>query len=82
MRAAIAYSLARDTAGSARLGERYGPAMERTDQAAAFRLLTDSDLPQGNARFSDMASRIASIDTLEAFMEPFRDRFNNGGGPS
>jgi tetratricopeptide (TPR) repeat protein len=82
MRAAIAYSLARDTEGSARLGERYGPAMARTDQAAAFRLLTDSDLPPGNARFSDMASRIASIDTLEAFMEPFRDRFNNGGGPS
>jgi tetratricopeptide (TPR) repeat protein len=82
MRAAIAYSLARDTEASARLGERYGPAMERTDQAAAFRLLTDSDLPPGNARFSDMASRIASIDTLEAFMEPFRDRFNNGGGPS
>ena len=82
MRAAISYSLARDTAGSRRLGQRYGPAMDRTDQAAAFALLTDDEARAGNVRFSDLATRIASIDTLEAFIEPFRDRFNNGGGPS
>ncbi|WP_203291986.1 hypothetical protein [Maricaulis parjimensis] len=82
MRAAIGYSLARDMAGARRLGQRYGPAMEQTDQAAAFALLTDEDARAGNARFSDLATRIASIDTLEAFIEPFRDRFNNGGGPS
>lgn len=81
MRAAIAYSLAGDRAGSARMGQRYGEAMDATDQAAAFRLLTDA-APAGNVRFSDQAGRIASIDTLEAFMEPFRERFNNGGGPS
>jgi tetratricopeptide (TPR) repeat protein len=82
MRAAIAFSLARDRAGSQRMGERYGAAMDETDQAAAFRVLTDVDAPSGSARFSDQAARIASIDTLEAFMEPFRERFNNGGGPS
>ncbi|MAK63212.1 MAG: hypothetical protein CMF75_00475, partial [Maricaulis sp.] len=73
---------ARDTAGARRLGQRYGPAMGETDQAAAFALLTDDDARAGSARFSDLATRIASIDTLEAFIEPFRDRFNNGGGPS
>ncbi|MGK0267268.1 MAG: hypothetical protein ACI82N_001521, partial [Maricaulis sp.] len=31
---------------------------------------------------SDLAARIAGIDTLDAFMEPFRARFNNGGGPA
>jgi len=82
MRAAIAYSLARDNTAAARLGERYGEAMGATEQAAAFELLTDEDAPAGNARFSDLASRIASIDTLDAFMEPFRERFTNGGGPS
>ena len=82
MRAAISYSLARDMTGARRLGERYGPAMDQTDQAAAFALLTDDDARAGSARFSDLATRIASIDTLEAFIEPFRDRFNNGGGPS
>ncbi|CAN0469671.1 unnamed protein product, partial [Discosporangium mesarthrocarpum] len=82
LRAAIAYSLSRDTAGAVRLGERYGEAMTLTDQAAAFSLLTDDGATPGNVRFSDMASRIASIDTLDAFMEPFRARFVNGGGPS
>mgnify|MGYP000285678361 CR=1 FL=1 len=82
MRAAIAYSLAHDRAGAARMGAQYGEAMARTDQAAAFALLTDEDAPTGNVRFSDQAARIASIDTLDAFMEPFRERFNNGGGPS
>lgn len=82
LRAAIAYSLSRDTAGAVRLGERYGEAMTQTDQAAAFSLLTDDGATPGNVRFSDMASRIASIDTLDAFMEPFRARFVNGGGPS
>ncbi|WP_417479942.1 hypothetical protein [Maricaulis maris] len=82
LRAAIAYSLSRDTASAVRLGQRYGEAMAQTDQAAAFSLLTDDDATPGNVRFSDMASRIASIDTLDAFMEPFRARFVNGGGPS
>ncbi len=82
MRAAIAYSLARDTEAAVRLGERYGEAMAGTEQAAAFELLTDESAPAGNARFSDLATRIASIDTLDAFMEPFRDRFTNNGGPS
>lgn len=82
MRAAIAYSLAQDIGAAARLGERYGEAMAATEQAAAFALLTDGDAPPGNARFSDLATRIASIDTLDAFMEPFRERFTNGGGPS
>ena len=82
LRAAIAYSLARDTGSAARLGERYGEAMGATDHAAAFALLTDDGATPGNVRFTDMASRIASIDTLDAFMEPFRARFVNGGGPS
>jgi hypothetical protein len=82
LRAAIAYSLARDTDSAVRLGERYGEAMAATDQAAAFGLLTNDDATPGNVRFTDMASRIASIDTLDAFMEPFRARFVNGGGPS
>jgi len=82
LRAAIAYSLARDSEAAVRLGQRYGEAMSETDQAAAFDLLTNDDATPGNVRFTDMASRIASIDTLDAFMEPFRARFVNGGGPS
>lgn len=79
MRAAIAYSLSEDRDSSERLGERYGDAMDLTDQSAAFELLTDNTLPAGNVRFNDLAGQIAGIDTLDAFMEPFRRRFDGGG---
>ncbi|MBR9825805.1 MAG: hypothetical protein GYB36_08385 [Alphaproteobacteria bacterium] len=79
MRAAIAYSLAQDVASAQRLGERYSALMARTDQSAAFELLTDDNATPGNVRFSDLAGQIAGIDTLQAFMEPFRERFSGGG---
>ena len=82
VRAAIAYSMSEDRSASGRIGSRYGEAMAITERAAAFEVLTDNDTPPGNVRFSDLAARIARIDTLDAFMEPFRARFNNGGGPS
>ncbi len=79
MRAAIAYSLSQDVTSGRRLGERYAGLMAQTDQAAAFNLLTDDDATPGNVRFSDLAGQIAGIDTLQAFMEPFRERFSGGG---
>ncbi|WP_339737768.1 hypothetical protein [uncultured Maricaulis sp.] len=82
VRAAIAYSLSGDRTAAGRLGRRYGEAMAITEGGAAFEVLTDDDTPQGNVRFSDLAARIARIDTLDAFMEPFRARFSNGGGPA
>ena len=79
MRAAIAYSLSQDVASARRLGQNYRTLMAETDQAAAFDLLTDDDATPGNVRFSDLAGQIAGIDTLQAFMEPFRERFSGGG---
>jgi len=77
IRAAIAYSLTGDVASSRRLKERYGDAMAVTEQAAAFEVLTADDATPGGVLFSDIAGRIASIDTLDAFMAPFRARFSN-----
>lgn len=84
IRAAIAYSLADEDDASRRLRDRYGDAMAETAQAAAFEVLTDDNAISGDTRFADMAPRISSIDTLDAFMEPFRERFTNAseGGPS
>ena len=82
VRAAIAYSMSGDRAAAGRIGRRYGEAMAITERAAAFEVLTDDDVPPGDVRFTDLAARIARIDTLDAFMEPFRARFNNGGGPA
>jgi hypothetical protein len=82
VRAAIAYSMAGDRAAAGRLAARYGAAMAETESGAAFDVLTDDDTPAGNVRFSDLAARIARIDTLDAFMEPFRARVNETGGPA
>jgi len=79
MRAAIAYSLSQDMVSARRLGDRYSALMAQTDQSAAFELLTDDNATPGNVRFSDLAGQIAGIDTLQAFMEPFRERFTGGG---
>ena len=82
IRAAIAYSLAGDVVSAIRLGERYGEGMAVTEQAAAFEVLTANDAMPGDVRLGDMTGRIASIDTLDAFMEPFRARFNSNNDDS
>ena len=82
IRAAIAYSLSGDVVSAIRLGERYGEAMAVTEQAAAFEVLTANDAMPGDVRLADMTGRIASIDTLDAFMEPFRARFNSNNDGS
>jgi tetratricopeptide (TPR) repeat protein len=76
LRAAIAYSLAGDRAGSRRLAERYGTLMADSDQAQAFSVLTNENVTPGDVRIRDLANRIADIDTLSAFMDEFRGRFS------
>lgn len=67
MRAAIAYSLAEDEAGLGRLRVKYGEPMSRSADANAFAVLSEPIMKQGVA-FREMASRIASVDTLDRFL--------------
>lgn len=67
MRGAIAYSLAEDEEGLARLRIKYGEAMSRSADANAFAVVTEPIAKQG-VEFRDMASRIASVDTLDRFI--------------
>lgn len=67
MRGAIAYSLAEDEEGLARLRIKYGEVMSRSADAEAFAVVTEPIVKQGVA-FRDMASRIASVDTLDRFI--------------
>lgn len=74
MRAAVAYSLAGDDAGLSRLRERYTAKMNASPDAKAFALVTDQrGLPNGLA-LRDLARKIASVDSLQAFMTEFRQR--------
>ncbi|WP_143710221.1 tetratricopeptide repeat protein [Parvibaculum lavamentivorans] len=67
MRGAIAYSLAGEEGGLSRLRTKFGEAMAASPDASAFAIVSDPIVQQGVA-FREMASRIASIDTLDRFL--------------
>jgi hypothetical protein len=74
MRAAIAYSLAGDETSLDRLRTHFEPKMKSSPDASAFAVVTQNIDLQGVA-FRDMAGKIASVDTLEGFMQDFKKRF-------
>ena len=71
LRAAIAFSFADDGEGLARLRAAFAGRLARTPDAEAFETLTAPIETQG-VEFRDMACRIASVDTLSAFMQRMR----------
>ncbi len=74
MRAAIAYSLAGDQPSLDRLRNHFAAKMKASPDASAFAVVTESIDTQGTA-FRDLAGKIASIDTLQAFMVDFKKRY-------
>lgn len=74
MRAAIAYSLANDQSDLERLRGHFGAKMKASPDASAFAVVTQDIDSQGTA-FRDQAAQIASVDTLETFMQDFRKRY-------
>jgi hypothetical protein len=75
MRAAIAYSLASDQTSLDRLRTHFAAKMKTSPDASAFAVVTQAIDLQGVA-FRDMAGQIASVDTLEAFMQDFKKRYD------
>src|SRR5207244_12586722 len=73
LRTAVAYSLANDEASLARLRTRFGAKMKSTPDGNLFAVLS-ADIDQHGLAFRDAAARIASVDTLEAFMKDFTRR--------
>ncbi len=73
LRAAVAYSLANDETSLARLREHFASRMKGTQDANLFAVLS-ADIDQHGLAFRDAAAKIASVDTLEAFMKDFNKR--------
>ena len=73
LRTAVAYSLANDEASLARIRARFGVKMKTTPDGNLFAVLS-SDIDQHGLAFRDAAAKIASVDTLEAFMKDFGKR--------
>ncbi|HEV7960148.1 MAG TPA: hypothetical protein VGP01_03905, partial [Rhizomicrobium sp.] len=70
LRMAVAYSLASDGDSLDRLRQHFAPKMQNTTDAKAFGVLSQQIDMHGVA-FRDAAARIASVDTLQAFMKDF-----------
>jgi hypothetical protein len=73
LRAAVAYSLANDETSLARLRQNFAPRMKGSPDANLFAVLS-ADIDQHGLAFRDAAAKIASVDTLEAFMKDFNKR--------
>jgi len=70
LRMAVAYSLANDGDSLDRLRQHFAPKMQNSADAKAFSVLSQQIDMHGVA-FRDAAARIASVDTLQAFMKDF-----------
>jgi hypothetical protein len=73
MRAAVAYTLADDDASRLALITKYSDAMRASPDGKAFETMTEKAEISG-ASFRELARKIASIDTLQAFMTDYRAR--------
>ncbi len=73
MRAAVAFALAEDDRGLERLRRKFGEKMSQSPDADGFEIITEEINTEG-VEFRELASHIASTDTLEAFMEQLRNR--------
>jgi hypothetical protein len=76
MRGAIAYSLANDETNLERFRDHFVAKMKNTPDAPAFAVLTDR-IDRHGVLFRDLASQVASVDTLTTFMQDLRKRYPN-----
>ena len=78
MRACVGYSLAGDGAALERLRTRYDAKMAQSPDAKAFAVVTQSADVTGDD-YKSLVKRVASADTLSAFLQDFRARYGSGG---
>jgi hypothetical protein len=74
LRAGVAYAMAEDKLGTARLRERYAPKMADGPDGQAFRLITGG-LGPSSAEFREVAQVAASGSTLQSFLRDLMARY-------
>ncbi len=78
---ATALSLAGDNAGLDALRRDFGPAMEKTKDAAFFRLLTRPEESAGLADANTIRQRITEIDLFRSFLDNYRTSRQEAAAP-
>ncbi len=71
MKGAISYALAEDAFGLSRFRDQFLERMNRTNLASSFDVVTQPSDHAG-IEFRNLAKEIASVDSLETFLEDFR----------
>lgn len=74
MRAGVAYAMADDKIGTARLRDKYAAKMTEGTERRAFELVT-SGLGPSSAEFREVARIVASADTLSGFLRDLKARY-------
>jgi tetratricopeptide (TPR) repeat protein len=74
LRAAIGYSLDGEAIGLARLREKYAAKMADGPDRRAFDVVS-APIGTSGEEFQDIAKRVASVDTLDAFLRDMRARY-------
>jgi hypothetical protein len=81
LRAAIAYSLARDRESLVRLIEHYGASMRQTQHASAFTAVTQ-ELETSGLRLAEIAERAGDVTAIESFLAERRERLESHEEPT
>jgi hypothetical protein len=74
LRAAICYALSEETLGVTRLREKYEAKFADGSDRRAFEVVT-APIGTGGTEFQDVAKKIASVDTLDAFLRDLGTRY-------
>ena len=74
LRASIAYALAEEPIGLARLREKYGAKFADGPDRRAFEIVS-APIGTSGPEFQDIAKKVASVDTLDAFLNDMRTRY-------
>lgn len=75
LRAAISYALAKDQLGLDRFRTKFLAKMAESPDAHAFDVLTQP-LTANATEFSELVRKVAAVDTLTAFLEAYRKRYD------
>jgi hypothetical protein len=81
LRAGLAYVLGEEKLALDRLRGRYLARMAKTEDAAAFSLITNDKITRPQA-FRDVARSVVNADTMTEFMSSYRKRYPETGGSS
>jgi tetratricopeptide (TPR) repeat protein len=74
LRAAIGYALGEETIGLARLREKYGAKFSDGPDRRAFEIVS-APIGTSGVDFQSVAKKVASVDTLDAFLRDLRARY-------